>query len=156
MPINERLRRFLDDNGIRYVVIAHSPAHTAQEVAASAHIKGKSVVKCVMVSGDGKHYLVATTANQKVNLDRFRTALGVREVRVERESDFRRLFDDCEVGAMPPFGNLYGLPVVVDEALCNDVEIAFNGGTHTALVQMSFADFEHLVKPIRAAVADPL
>ncbi len=156
MPICERLKKLLDDENIRYVVIAHSRAYTAQEVAASAHVKGKNLVKTVMVNADGKHYMVATTANQKVNLDKVKNVLGAKHVRLENEDEFAGLFDDCEVGAMPPFGNLYGVPVLADEQLFSDEEIAFNGGNHSTVVKMSFADFERLAKPQRADVADPL
>ncbi|MFQ5877712.1 MAG: aminoacyl-tRNA deacylase [Acidobacteriota bacterium] len=154
MPICRRLKTFLDDNRVHYDVVSHTPAYTAQEIAASAHIRGKELVKCVMVSGDGRHTLVAMTAEQRVNLDKFKKALGVREAHLEREEEFMDLFEDCEPGAMPPFGNLYGVAMVVDERVYEDDEIAFNGGDHTSVVRMNFADFERLVKPKKASVAD--
>jgi Ala-tRNA(Pro) deacylase len=154
MPISSKLERFLDDNDVRYVVTTHSPAFTAQEIAALAHVKGRELVKSVMVKVDGKHCLVAMTANQRLNLDRLRTALGTSDVHLEREAEFRSLFPDCELGAMPPFGNLYGVPVVIDEALQADEEIAFNGGDHSTIVKMRFADFERLVRPRASSVAD--
>ena len=153
MPICSKLKSFLDENRIRYTILVHSPAYTAPEIAASAHVKGKTLVKCVMVKGDGRHYMVALTANQKVALDKLRSALAIWDVRLESEEDFRVLFEDCEPGAMPPFGNLYGLPVVVDEALYEDEEIAFNGGNHTSVVKMAFADFDRLVRPKKADIA---
>ncbi|PYT08972.1 MAG: deacylase [Acidobacteria bacterium] len=156
MPISSKLKTLLDVNKIRYVVIAHSPAYTAQEVAASAHIKGKDLVKCVIVNSEGEHYMVVTNANQRVNLARFKKALGVTEARLEKEDEFNNIFDDCEPGAMPPFGSLYGVSLVVDEAVYADQEIAFNGGNHSSVVKMAFADFERLAKPRKAAVADPL
>jgi Ala-tRNA(Pro) deacylase len=153
MPICKKLKSFLDDNNVRYTILVHSPAYTAPEIAASAHIKGRSLVKCVMVNGDGQHYMVALTANQKVRLEKLREALAVREVQLEREEDFRKMFADCEPGAMPPFGNIYGLPVIADKALYEDEEIAFNGGNHTSIVKMTFADFERLVTPKKADIA---
>jgi Ala-tRNA(Pro) deacylase len=155
MSICAKLKTYLDDQHIRYVVTTHSPAFTSQEIAARAHIPGKQLVKCVMVNGDGRHYMVAMTANQKLNLDWLKGALGLRTVRLENEEDFRPLFADCEVGAMPPFGNLYGIPVVVDAELYEDDEIAFNGGNHTSVVRMSFDDFDRLVQPRKAVVALP-
>ena len=154
MPICDKLKRYLDDNQIRYIVIAHSRAYTAQEIAASAHIKGKNLVKSVIVNADGKHYMVATNANQKINTDKLKNTLGAANVHLEHEDGFKDIFDDCEVGAMPPVGNLYNIPVLVDESLYKDAEIAFNGGNHTSVVKMSFADFERLVKPQKVAVAE--
>src|SRR5574341_1839569 len=150
MSICTKLKTFLDDHHVRYVVTTHSPAFTSQEIAASVHIRGKDLVKCVMLSGDGRHYMVAMTANQMLNLDWLKEALGLRTARLESEEDFRALFADCEVGAMPPFGNLYGIPVVVDAEVYEDDEIAFNGGTHTSVVKMALDDFESLVQPTKA------
>ena len=155
MPICERLKTYLEDNHVPYDVISHTRAFTAQGIAASAHISGKKLIKCVMVSGDGKHTLVATTANQRVNLEKLRNALGLWEAHVEKEEEFMDIFEDCEPGAMPPFGNLYGIQMVVDEKVYEDDEIAFNAGDHSSLVRMSFGDFERLVRPKKAAVADP-
>ena len=155
MSICTKLKTFLDDHRVRYVVTTHSPAFTSQEIAASVHIRGKNLAKCVMVKGDGRHYMVAMTANQRLNLDWLRGALGLHTVRLESEEDFRPLFGDCEVGAMPPFGNLYGIPVVVDAEVYEDDEIAFNGGNHTSVVKMAFDDFDRLVQPTKAVVAMP-
>lgn len=155
MPICSKLRNFLDENRVRYVIITHSRAYTAQEVAASAHIKGKNLVKCVMVNADGQHFMAVTTANHRVDFEKLKQALNAQEVRLEREEEFRELFDDCEVGAMPPFGNLYGIPVVVDVRVYEDEEIAFNGGNHSSVVRMQFADYEKLVRPQRADFAVP-
>jgi Ala-tRNA(Pro) deacylase len=150
MPICEKLRAYLDANHVPYITITHSPAYTAQGVAASAHIKGQNLVKTVMVNGDGRHFMLATTANRRLDLHRVREALAVDDAHLEREEDFEALFQDCEAGAMPPFGNLYGLPVVVDESLCLDEEIAFNGGDHRTVVRMPFSDFDRLVRPKKA------
>ena len=154
MAICSRLTKFLDEKKVRYVLIAHSPAYTAAEVAASAHVKGKELVKCVMINADGKHVMVVTTSNQRVNLQKLRQVLGVKEARLETEEEFRELFEDCDLGAMPPFGSLYGLPVVADETVYRDREIAFNCGDHTSIMRMDFEDFEKLVQPTRADIAD--
>jgi len=153
MEICPKLREFLESSGVRYEVIPHSPAYTAPEMAASVHVAGRNVVKCVMVTAGGRHCLVAARANDRVSLERLREVLGAADVRFEREDEFGRLFDDCDVGAMHPFGNLYGVPVLADDDLYEDGEIVFNGGNHTAAVKMSFKDFERLAKPTKADVA---
>jgi len=149
----EKLRAFLDDNHVRYVSIGHSPAFTAQELAAKAHVPGRAFVKSVMIRADGKHYQVALNANQRVDLEKIREHLGARECHLETEDEFRSLFPDCELGAMPPFGNLYGVPVLADRRLWDDDQIAFNAGNHRYVVQMDFSDFRRLARPIRADVA---
>jgi Ala-tRNA(Pro) deacylase len=146
MP-SKKLKEFLDKNNIKYVSIKHSLAFTAQEIAASAHIKGKNLAKTVLVKVDGKMIMVVLPASYKVNFDQLREAFGNENVRLANEQEFMDKFPECEVGAMPPFGNLYGLDVYVDESLAEDEEIAFNAGTHTELIQMAYADFERLVQP---------
>ena len=153
VQMSEKLRTYLDDHEIRYVTVGHSPAFTAQELAAKVHVPGRALVKSVMVRADGRHYLVALSANQRLDLDKLRDFLDAREIHLESEDEFRRLFEDCELGAMPPLGNLYGLPVVADRELWDDDLIAFNAGTHRYVIQMDFADFQRLARPIRADVA---
>ena len=154
MPICQRLKSFLDANSVPYEIIPHARTYTAQGTAASAQISGQELVKSVMVSGDGEHTLVATTANRRINLEKLRKVLELDEVHLEREDEFMDLFKDCEPGAMPPFGNLYGIPMVVDESVYEDEEIAFNAGDHASLIKINLADFKRLVKPRIAAVAD--
>jgi Ala-tRNA(Pro) deacylase len=127
----------------------HSSAYTAQEIAASAHIPGKELAKTVIVKIDGKMAMAVLPASYKVSFDQFKEAIGANEVRLAYEQEFIDKFPDCEVGAMPPFGNLYGLDVYVAESLADDEEIAFNACTHTELIKMNFNDFEQLVKPVR-------
>lgn len=148
-----KLQSFLDENRVRYVTIQHSPAYTAPEIAALAHVPGKMLVKVVMVEADGEPWMVALDSTHQVDLPRLKEAIGAAYVRVEYEAEFQPLFDDCEVGAMPPFGDLYGLPMVADGALWEDKEILFNGGNHTELVKMDFADWERLTKPQKALLA---
>jgi len=146
MPV-EKLKDFLESEGVKYVTISHSQAFTAQEIAASAHIPGKELAKTVMVKVDGKMAMVVLTATDFVNLERLREAAGASTVELASESEFKDLFPTCEPGAMPPFGNLWDMAVFADERLAEDDRIAFNAGTHTELVQLAYADFERLVQP---------
>jgi Ala-tRNA(Pro) deacylase len=146
MPIN-KLKEFLDSKRIQYVVISHSPAFTAQQVAASAHVKGKELAKTVIVKIDGNLAMAVLPASQKVDLERLREAAGAEQVELASEREFRDRFPDCDLGAMPPFGNLYGLDVYVADTLTDDEEIAFNAGSFTELVRMAYRDFEQLVQP---------
>jgi Ala-tRNA(Pro) deacylase len=146
MPVR-KLKEFLDQNGVRWVSIVHSPAYTAQEIAASAHIKGRELAKTVMVKVDGKPVMVVLPASQRVDFQTLREITGGQAVILAGEAEFRELFPDCEAGAMPPFGNLYGMDVYVAPKLSEDEEIAFNAGSHTELMKLRYADFERLVKP---------
>ncbi len=146
MPV-QKLKEFLDSRQIKYVTISHSRAFTAQEVAASAHISGKEMAKTVMVKMDGRMAMAVLPASDKVDFELLKAASGVGTVELAGEAEFRGMFPECETGAMPPFGNLYGMDVYVSDALTADEEIAFNAGTHTELIRMSYRDFESLVKP---------
>jgi Ala-tRNA(Pro) deacylase len=146
MPL-KALSRFLDDHDIRYVTIRHSPAFTAQQIAASAHIPGKEIAKTVMVRIDGKMAMAVLPGSLKIDLDRLREVAGAEVVEIATEQEFSNLFPECETGAMPPFGNLYDMPVFVAESLAEDEEIAFNAGTHTELLKLAFDDFTRLVHP---------
>ena len=146
MPARQ-LSEFLDSNDIKYVTIRHSPAYTAHEVAASAHIPGKDMAKTVIVDLDGKMAMAVLPASSRLDLDHLKEAASARQVVIPEEGKFQGLFPDCEVGAMPPFGNLYGLDVFVADSLAKDEEIAFNAGTHTEVVRLAYQDFERLVHP---------
>ena len=146
MPV-QKLQQFLDSNHIKYITITHSPAYTAQEIAASAHIPGKELAKIVMVKVDDKIAMAVLPASSKANLGRLKKASGASDVKLASESEFESLFPGCELGAMPPFGNLYGMDVFVSEDLAEDEEIAFNAGSHTELIKLSYTDFAHLVHP---------
>ncbi len=143
----QKLKEFLDRNEVKYVTITHSPTYTAQEIAASAHISGKLVAKTVIVKLDGRLAMAVLPADRMVVLDDLREITGSENVQFAHEDEFRHIFPDCEVGAMPPFGNLYGMEVYVAERLTRDEEIAFNAGSHTELIKMDFRDFERLVRP---------
>jgi Ala-tRNA(Pro) deacylase len=146
MP-SKKLKAFLDENKIKYITIKHSSAYTAQEIAAIAHIPGKDLAKTVIIKIDGKMAMAVLPASYKVSFDDLKDTLGVKEVRLAYEQEFIDKFPDCEVGAMPPFGNIYGLDVFVADSLADDEEIAFNACSHTELIKMNFSDFERLVKP---------
>lgn len=148
MP-TKALKDFLDREGVKYVTISHSTAYTAQEVAASAHIKGKELAKTVMIKLDGAMAMAVCSASCRIDFEMLREAMSVQEADLAEEKEFKDLFPGCEIGAMPPFGNLYNLPVYVYDELSRDEEIAFNSGTHRELVKLAYADFERLVKPIK-------
>jgi Ala-tRNA(Pro) deacylase len=146
MPI-EKLKRYLDTHRVRYVVLDHSPAYTAQEIAARAHIPGKELAKTVMIRIDGELAMAVLPASYRVDFEQLKEVTGAKKVALARETDFRDRFPDCDLGAMPPFGNLYGVPVYVAESLAEDEEIAFNACSHSQLVRLSYADFERLARP---------
>ncbi len=146
MPV-KKLKDYLNKHEIKYVSVAHSPAYTAQEIAARVHIKGKKLAKTVMVLVDGKMAMAVLPASRKVDFDYFRKEIGAANVGLASEEEFQGMFPDCEVGAMPPFGNLYGMDVFADVSIAEDDEIAFSAGTHTELIKLPYMDFKRLVKP---------
>ena len=146
MPI-QKLKEFLDLHNVKYVTISHSRAFTAQETATSAHIPGKELAKTVMVKMNGKMAMAVLPASSKVDFDILKKATGSATIEIASEKEFKDLFPDCEIGAMPPFGNLYGIEVFAAESLTENKEIAFNAGSHRELVKMAYKDFEKLAKP---------
>jgi Ala-tRNA(Pro) deacylase len=146
MPIS-RLKHCLDDNHIKYVTLKHSPAYTAREIAESAHLQGKDLAKTVMVMVDGKMAMAVLPASDKVDLGILKHAAGAHKTRLAREDEFKDKFPACELGAMPPFGNLYGMEVFAAAGLAANAEIVFNAGSHTELIRMAYRDFERLVQP---------
>ena len=147
MPLS-MLRDFLDSHQVKYLVISHSVAYTAQGIAALTHIPGKELAKTVMVMVDGKLAMAVVPASFRVDLFKLKRYLDAETVELASENEFRDRFPDCETGSMPPFGNLYGMDVFVDERLAEDKEIAFNAGSHRELVRMSYADYRSVVKPV--------
>ncbi len=152
MPV-EKLKKFLDDNNVKYVSIKHSLAYTAQEIAASAHIHGKELAKTVVVKLDGKPAMAVLPANRRIDMDRLRQTALARKADLATEQEFQDLFPGCALGAMPPFGNLYDMKVYADTVLAEDEEIAFNAGSHTELIRMAFKTFEELVNPVLAGIS---
>ncbi len=142
-----RLKDFLDKEHVKYVTIAHSPAYTAQEIAELTHTPGKELAKTVIVKIEGELAMVVLPASEKVRLGHLRQTLGTENIELANEDEFEGAFPDCETGAMPPFGNLYGMSVFVDQTLREDEEIAFNAGSHDELIRLSYAEYERLVHP---------
>ena len=147
MPV-ERLKEYLNKENVRYVTIQHSKAYTAYEIAESAHIPKQELAKTVMLDVDGEMAMMIIPASARVDLERLKEVIGSEDVELAPEGKFKDEFPDCEVGAMPPFGNLYGMKVFVSQALSEDDEIAFNAGSHTELIRLAYQDFERLVRPI--------
>src|SRR5215212_1073961 len=146
MPV-KKLKEFLDAQHVKYLTVIHSPAYTAQEVAASAHVTGKELAKTIIVELDGRMAMAVLPANRKIVLHDLREVTGSDQVKFASEDEFKRKFPDCETGAMPPFGNLYGMDVYLAESLTKLEEIAFNAGSHTEVIKMAFQDFRRLVQP---------
>jgi len=146
MP-TRKLKEFLDNRSVKYVTISHSTAYTAQEIAALVHIPGKELAKTVMVKLDGKMAMAVLPASHKVDVGKLKVLANARSVELAPEAEFKTMFPDCEAGAMPPFGNLYGMEVFSEETLAKDEEIAFNSGTHSELVRLAYKDFQKLVGP---------
>jgi len=142
------LKAFLDRRNVKYISIRHSMAFTAAEVAASVHVKGRDFAKTVIVKIDGAMAMVVLPATRRIVLHDLREMLGNDRIRLATETEFKDAFPDCEIGAMPPFGNLYNMPVYVAASLAEETEIAFNAGTHSEVIQLSYEDFEQLVKPM--------
>ena len=153
LDCRDRLENYLHENGVFFEVQHHPRVVTAQEVAATEHIPGKMLAKTVMVLADDEMAMLALPAPYEVDLEKVGEALEAREVRLAEEEEFENAFPDCEVGAMPPFGNLYELPVYVEEALAEDETIFFRAGTHTETMSLRYADFEQLVQPSVAEFA---
>jgi Ala-tRNA(Pro) deacylase len=148
MPIPDNISRFLDSRHVTYQSCTHSRAYTAQGTAQAQHLSGKRLAKVVIVVLDNKKSIMAVVpANYRVDLERLGQLLNTSWIRLATEDEFKDAFPDCELGAMPPLGNIYHLDVWVDEALMLYTDIAFNAGTHSEIIQMSFADFEQLVHP---------
>ncbi len=141
------IKEYLTDNGIMFEVIKHSPSITAPQTAASAHISGSDLAKTVIVKADDRMVMIVEPANDKVDLESLKHQIHAHSVELANEGEFRDLFPNCELGAMPPLGNLYGLDVYISEHLTRNDKIAFNAGTHSELVKISYSDFADLVSP---------
>jgi Ala-tRNA(Pro) deacylase len=147
MTAQERLAAYLQEQGVEFSMHHHPKAYTAQEVAAVEHVSGHRFVKVVIVKGDDDLAMMCVPASLDVDLDAAAEAMEVEQVRLAEEEEFAPIFSDCEVGAMPPFGNLYNVPVYMDETLEEDERIVFNGGSHRETFEIAIDDFERLVHP---------
>lgn len=150
----DKLRTFLDEHGIKYVVINHSPAYTAREAAASTLIPRGEFAKAVLVKlSDGRLIMAVVPASRQVDLDALADAAGSRADCLATEEEFESRFPGCEPGAVPPFGNLYGLPVYADREMMDEDDLAFTAGSHSQIIRLSGSDYRELVKPHVGAFA---
>lgn len=149
------LLRYLNDNCIEYKVMEHVPAFSAHDTAVATHVPERELTKAILIRIDDKFWMSVLRADHRVNTQAIKRAFSAKNVHLAHEEDLESLFPDCQVGAMPPFGNLYGLPVLVDESVNEDEEIVFNACTHTKVVRMKFTDFKNLVKPLIGRFAEP-
>lgn len=145
--LSPRLHNLLDERHAPYQTLAHDRTITAHETAAAAHVGRQQFAKTVMLNIEGKLAMMVMPAAYRIDLTRLSRALGGQTVELAEEAEFKDAFPDCEVGAMPPFGHLYGMPVYVDSRLAQQKEIAFNAGSHTDAVRMSYEEFEKLAQP---------
>ena len=143
----KKLKELLDKNDVRYITLKHSRAYTSQEIASKAHICGKEFAKTVIIKIDGKMAMAVLPASYQIDFLLLQEVYGTSKITLATEAEFKHLFPDCETGAMPPFGNLYNMEVIVAESLAEDSEIAFNAGNHTEMIKMEYSDFEQLVRP---------
>jgi len=157
MPLSERLRSFLESHQVVHSVTVHPRAYTAREVAASEHLPARELAKTVVLSSDGEYLMVVIPASKVVDLPEARLTLGANQVRLATEDELGKLFPDCELGAMPPFGTLYHMQVFLDSSLTGEEHIAFNAGTHREVLHMKTADFRNLVQPtVVSLVREPM
>ncbi len=142
-----KIQEYLQRENVAYETHQHAPAYTAQEVAAEEHISGYMLAKAVLVRADSNYVLCVLPASMKLDMNKVADVLKSQEVYLADETDLAKLFPDAEVGAEPPFGNLYDLPTLVDECLAEDTEIVFQAGTHREIIRMRFEDYQRLVDP---------
>jgi Ala-tRNA(Pro) deacylase len=147
MPILKRLQSYLDNHKIPYEVVSHLRAYTAHDVAQKVDVSGDLVAKVVVVKADKYFVMTVLPSTWRVDLKRLRDALEAREVRLATEAECANLFPDCQVGTMPPFGNLYGMEVYVDQLLTEDESIVFEAGTYVGAIKLLYKDFAGLVRP---------
>lgn len=147
MVVARRIKEYLEQNRVEYRTLVHPTVYTAQEVAATTHISGKELAKVVMVKVDDKMIMAVLPATHKIDFAQLKEVLGAKKVELATEEEFKEMFPDCEIGAQPPFGNLYNVEVIAAKPLWENEEITFNAGTHTDVITISFADWERLVNP---------
>lgn len=159
MAVREKLQKLFDEEKVHFEIMDHAEVYTAQETAADLHVPGSHLAKVVMVRANGGLVMLVLPADYNIDFGRLKTALGVKKVALAEEEDFAELFADCDTGAMPPFGNLYGVPVWIDEHLAAQESIIFNACTHHEAARIAYRDYERLVRPKVAAfgkhVSDP-
>jgi len=146
MEIPKRLIDCLNENKVQYEILPHPEAVTAQRIAQAEHVKGRHHAKVVMTKSGDQHLMMVLPADHQIDLEKVEKAIG-KAVSLDKEQEFKSLFSDCAIGAMPPFGNLYGLPTYVDQHLAQQDYIVFEAGTHADAIKMSYHDYEKIVKP---------
>lgn len=149
------LMRYLENNKVEYRIMEHTPAFSAHEVAVAVHVPERELAKAILVRIDDRYWMTVLRSDHRLNTHTIKRAFAAKQVHLAHEEDLESLFPDCQVGAMPPFGNLYGLPVLVDEALTEDEEIVFNACSHTKVIRMKFRDFKELSRPVITRFAEP-
>jgi len=142
-----RVIKLLDKSAVKYEITEHSPSFTAQQMAAAEHEPGKYVAKPVIIKADDKYIMCVLSACYKIDLGALKSQIGAKSVELAREEEIGAIFDDCELGAEPPFGNLYDLPTIMDKALEKDDHITFQAGTHDKAIRMDMDDYRKLAKP---------
>jgi Ala-tRNA(Pro) deacylase len=147
MTILKKLQDYLEKNKVSYEVGYHQTAYTAQEIAAVQHVPGKEMAKVVMVKVDGRMVMLVLPASYRVETKKLKEALNCKKVGIVKEEAFQDLFPDCEIGAMPPFGNLYNLEVWVDKVLTENESIVFQAGSHVETLRIKYEDYARLVNP---------
>jgi Ala-tRNA(Pro) deacylase len=150
MSISRTLKDYLDREHVHYDVLPHPEAFRATAIAQALHTPEKEMAKVVIVKVEERFAMAVLPASWQIDLHRLREVFLTRHVRLATEDEFKDLFPDCEVGAMPPFGILYGLPVYVDQSLAEDEQILFQAGTHSEAIRMRYQDFAALVFPVVA------
>jgi Ala-tRNA(Pro) deacylase len=156
MTFLRRLQEYLDANHVHYEILGHQEAYTAPELAHILHVSGKMLAKVVIVKADERFVMTVLPSNWRIDFERLKQALGTTQVRLATENEFQGLFPDCEIGTMPPFGNLYGVEVYVDQSLTEDEEIVFQAGTHFGAMKLRYEDFANLVHPTVAEFHAPM
>ncbi len=152
MPLSERIRGFLDSHETPYSVTVHPNAFTARQVALAEHLPPRTIAKTVVVFGDGEYHMLVVPASRLVDLQEARPVLGLTHLRLATEGELAQIFPECEVGAMPPLGPLYGFAVYLDGSLAAEENIAFNAGNHHEVIHMKTVDFRRLVKPLVVSI----
>ena len=147
MDCKSRLEKYFRDNGIKFETMTHAAAYTAQELAAAQKVPGKQFAKVVMVVGDGQIMMLVLPASHHIDFRKLKGVLKVKDVRLAKEEEFSLIFPDCETGAMPPFGNWYGVPIHIDQALSEGQDIVFQAGTHKEMIRLSYRDYAILTQP---------
>jgi Ala-tRNA(Pro) deacylase len=155
VAIPDSISNYLKQAGVSYAVVEHPLAYTAQEEAAVTHVPGGEWAKAVVCIADDQPVLAVLPAPYHADLEQLRAAVGAKHLRLASEAELEPLYADCELGAMPPFGPLYGQRVLVDRSLAASPEVVFNAGSHREAIRMQYRDFETLVKPTVAAFATP-